>query len=582
MKYISTRKCSLHINPMSALRLGIVCLAIFAPLHRSTSDVVAQSACFVLQDRDTHTISGVVNSYYPGSTTAIAGSTSISIGPGRGAGQSIQSGDLLVVIQMQDAFIDYSNNSAYGSGGTSGSGYTDPNNVGRYEYVVAASAVDYSTGGVLSISGVGAGDGLLYTYSDADASLTGGQRRFQVVLVPGYLNAILGGSITALPWDGSTGGIAILEVVNDLNFNGNAIYADTMGFRGGGGRQLAGSTGLPDTDFRTSSTLPTNGSKGEGIAGTPRYVFSAGAVLDTTPPTGTDGYPDGSHARGAPGNAGGGGTDGNPPANDENSGGGGGGNGGAGGQGGFSWNSAKDVGGRGGAAFIEAAADRMVLGGGGGSGTTNNGTGTPANGVGSSGAPGGGGVFLRLGQSSGTGSITANGASSLDVERDSTGGGGAGGSIVAVAELSNAFSNLSIFAAGGDAGDAWPLEPPGGDPGERHGPGGGGGGGAIFLSSTASAINVNGGTNGTTTDVNDPFGAQPGSAGITSTSISTGDIPGVPPGYVCYTPTSVHLVAFEATSSHADVKLAVAAFLLIALVLALVRRLQRRLALASR
>ena len=50
-----------------------------------------------------------------------------------------------------------------------------------------------------------------------------------------------------------------------------------------------------------------------------------------------EGYPGGSYARGAPGNAGGGATDSNPTANDQNAGGGGGGNGGAGGRGGNGW-----------------------------------------------------------------------------------------------------------------------------------------------------------------------------------------------------------------------------------------------------
>jgi hypothetical protein len=408
---------------------------------------------------------------------------------------------------------------------------------------------------------------LLNTYTNADATVTEGQRRFQVILVPAYLNAVLGGMVTASPWDGATGGIAALEVVNNLDFNGGAIAVDGMGFRGGGGRQLTGAPGLPDTDYRTSSTLAANGNKGEGIAGTPRYVFSAGAVIDTLPPVGTDGYPDGSHARGAPGNAAGGGTDGNPPANDQNTGGGGGGNGGAGGRGGFAWSSIDNTGGRGGAAFAEAAAGRVVLGGGGGAGTTNNGTGTPANGVASSGAAGGGAVILRLGDSSGVGAISANGASSLDVERDSTGGGGSGGSIVAVAELSDAFINLSLSATGGDGGLAWPLQPPLPYPGDRHGPGGGGGGGVVFLSGAAASLDVSGGANGTTTSGNDPYGAQPGAAGLSNTGITSADVPGVPPGFICYTPTAVKLVGFRAASTGEPVIMALAGLALVALIL---------------
>jgi len=131
-------------------------------------------------------------------------------------------------------------------------------------------------------------------------------------------------------------------------------------------------------------------------------------------------YPNGSMARGAPGNAGGGGTDGNPDANDQNSGGGGGGNGGTGGLGGFSWNTILSVGGFGGDAFTVAAPDRLVLGGGGGAGTRNN---TPLVAAASSGGVGGGMVMIRAGTLSGTGSIVANGGSGIVPLNDGSGGG---------------------------------------------------------------------------------------------------------------------------------------------------------------
>lgn len=517
------------------------------PFLNLVGNAQAQGICFTLRDQDTHQISGVINSYYPGTANASAGATTISVGPGQGAGQSIQSGDLLLVIQMQDATIDSSNTSAYGSGGTNGSGYTDPGNSGRYEFVVAASGVDYAAGGTLSITGAGTGNSLLYSYTNANGSTTSGQRRFQVVLVPAYLNADLTGDLSASPWNGATGGVFALEVVNSLSFNGYAINVNEAGFRGGGGRQLGGSSSTANTDYRNRSTRNAHGSKGEGIAGTPRYVFFGGAVVNTNPPAG-DGYPSGSQARGAPGNAGGGGSDGHPSANDENSGGGGGGNGGAGGQGGYSWRSALDVGGRGGAAFAEVAPGRLVLGGGGGAGTTNNGTGTPGSGAASSGAAGGGVVILRLGGVGGTGSVSANGGTSLDVLNDSTGGGGAGGSIVAVSPDLTAFNALTFSAIGGNGGLAWPLQPPGGYPGERHGPGGGGGGGVIYLSGSAASTDVSGGLNGTTTNVNDAYGALPGAEGIVG-SASVSDIPGVPAGFECYTPTAINLTDFRAGSS---------------------------------
>src|ERR1700716_4334051 len=50
-------------------------------------------------------LAGVINTYYPGVGTAAAGATSISVGAidPDGAATPIASGDLLLVIQMQDA-----------------------------------------------------------------------------------------------------------------------------------------------------------------------------------------------------------------------------------------------------------------------------------------------------------------------------------------------------------------------------------------------------------------------------------------------------------------------------------------------
>ena len=92
--------------------------------------------------------------------------------------------------------------------------------------------------------------------------------------------------------------------------------------RGGGVRQLSGGSGGTTTDYVNLASNPFHGSKGEGIAGTPRYIFNGTSVVDT----GVEGYPNGSFARGAPGNAGGGGTDSDISANQMNSGGGGGAN----------------------------------------------------------------------------------------------------------------------------------------------------------------------------------------------------------------------------------------------------------------
>lgn len=488
------------------------------------------------------TLTGVVNAYFPGTATANAGTTSIQLGTSRGAATPIASGNLLLVIQMQDAAIDSDNDSGYGDGvaGGAASGYTNANNVGRYEFVRATNAVPVG-GGTVTIIGTGTGSGLLNTYTNAAATATQGQRRFQVVRVPQYTVAVLSSGLTAAAWNGASGGILAIDVSQQMTLGGT-VSVNGLGFRPAPGLQQAGAAGGLDTDYRNLASLPFHGAKGEGIAGTPRYLYDAatGTVVDT----GVEGYPNGSTARGAPGTAGGGGTDGNPAVNDENAGGGGGGNGGAGGIGGNSWTSNLVNGGFGGAAFSQVATNRLVLGGGGGSGTRNNTPGVVAAG---SGAAGGGIVFIRARTIAGTGTITANGASAFnDTLNDGAGGGGAGGSIL-ISTLTGNLTGLTVRANGGRGGDAWRTEPPNGTPGERHGPGGGGSGGIIRLSSAAGTLSVTGGANGITTTANDAFGATPGGNGASVTNITAVQIPGIQSGAQC-TPTVVRLKSFEATS----------------------------------
>ena len=59
-------------------------------------------------------LTGIVNTYYPGLATATAGSTTITLGPATGASTPIAIGDLLLVVQMQDAAINSTNTGAYG------------------------------------------------------------------------------------------------------------------------------------------------------------------------------------------------------------------------------------------------------------------------------------------------------------------------------------------------------------------------------------------------------------------------------------------------------------------------------------
>jgi len=152
-------------------------------------------------------ISGVLNSYYPGTADVAAGATSIPVGPARsGGGPAIAKGDVLLIVQMQGADLDGSNDERYGDGvgtaNTSGdtvvystaNAYAGGNlaanfSAGIYEYVTAKGPV---AAGLVPIS-----TGLVNNYYSAPFGPQG-QRRFQVIRVPQYSSATLSGTVTAL------------------------------------------------------------------------------------------------------------------------------------------------------------------------------------------------------------------------------------------------------------------------------------------------------------------------------------------------------------------------------------------------
>jgi hypothetical protein len=452
----------------------------------------------------TTNISTFPNTYYTGQQTTLnAGETSIDLNPADYGATPINNGDILLIIQMQGAQIDTTNTTAYGSG-VPGlmSGYLNNANLtaGHMECVVALNAVPAS-GGTLLFS-----PALAHSYQNA-AYGTDGQYRYQVIHIPTYYDLILGSTITAPKWNGFAGGLLALNVVNELNLNGQTIDASGAGFRGGGAIQLNGGTGSR-TDVVALSTNNAGASKGEGIVGTPLFINNNGSLVST----GVEGYPNGSFDRGAPGNAGGGGTDGNPLNNAENSGGGGGGNGGPGGNGGNSYGSNVAVGGVGGAVFGQNSSSRLVMGGGGGAGTTNNATGIPAGGFASSGAAGGGIVIISAGRLTNSGTIDVSGASAnTTVLNDASGGGGAGGSVLIYA--GSGHSGLTVLANGGNGGNN------NGGASGPHGPGGGGGGGVIYSNRTLNAASsVNPGLPGTTNGgIN--YGAVAGTSGVFATGV---------------------------------------------------------------
>lgn len=459
---------------------------------------------------------GVVNTYYPGAASVAAGASSITLGASAGAAAAIAENDLLLIVQMQDENINTTNTASYGT-------VSGTPTAGRYEYAVASGPV---SGGVLPLKAA-----LTYGYTAA-AYGANGQKTFQVIRVPVYSSATLPASgLTAQAWNGSVGGVLAVDVTGALNLNSAVVDVSGKGFRGGASRNSTSGAGA-NTDYLTLFSNLANGAKGEGIAGTPRIVLTEPSTLTDT---GVEGYPGGSFARGAPGNAGGGATDRNPAANDQNPGGGGGGNGGAGGMGGIGWcptfNAASaplygcgpNSGGFGGAAVNGLGASKLTMGGGGGAGTTNNATGL-LGGLSTSGAAGGGMIFIRAGSFTGTATFNANGSDANNtVRNDGNGGGGAGGAVMLLA--SSGMGGATVNVKGGKGGDN--LVPPG-STSNPHGPGGGGGGG-YALTSGGAVCNAAAGNNGVTYQAGVLFGAYgalPGAAGVCNSALTSGAISG--------------------------------------------------------
>ena len=263
-------------------------------------------------------LTGTVNSYYPGSVSVAAGAKSITLGPATGgpAGTpaAIAAGNLLLVIQMQDASITTSDTVTYGNGST-GQGFSALNNTGNFEYVTATNTVPVG-GGTLNLTGSGGGGGLVFGYDAAAATGTKGQSTFQVIVVPQYTTATLAASGLAAPaWNGSTGGVLALDTSSTLTLNGATVVMDGLGFRGGAGLQMSGipATAPPilptTTDFvqwapATYAAAGGTGNgqagwdapKGEGIAGTPAWLEES--VSGTMEPVSTGtGYPSGSYGQ---------------------------------------------------------------------------------------------------------------------------------------------------------------------------------------------------------------------------------------------------------------------------------------------
>jgi uncharacterized repeat protein (TIGR01451 family) len=495
----------------------------------------------------------VANGYFQGNGNLPAGTTTLTLGAQSGDTTAVGVGDKLLIVQMQGAGINTSDNNCYGDGlGPC----TDTNTraigsdraqghlvdvdftAGRYEYVrvtsVASSVVSFAPA-------------LSFAYTQASPDTTIGQRRYQVIRVPQYSALTISGSVRPLRWNGLVGGITAIDVAGAVNFSGAGphVNASGTGFRTGYGERGPVTNG--DRQFVANAealTLLRDTTKGEGIAGTPRHMWIAtDPLLASLSLTGasftnpdlnanTQGYPGGDYGRGAPGNAGGGGIN-------HNSAGGGGGNGGKGGAGGatYSGDGSRDVGGYGGAPLAQSGLidiNRLAMGGGGGAGDVNGGGTETSNPYEGPGGVGGGLVFINAGSAGTGGYLASNGTTGPVSYFDAAGGGGAGGSIRLIMGSGTNLVRMQADGAQGGMHDAAGL------PTHCSGSGGGGGGGVLIANTGIGAgSSANAGLQGANPPDN-PVNCQ-GDAGEVGAFIPSGSSVqvGVQPGYQCLPVLSV-------------------------------------------
>ncbi len=479
-------------------------------------------------------------------SNATAGTSTIAVASTAG----LAAGDLLFIMQAQGALVNDSTND-----------FGNPND---------ALPNDTSSGKVHKYNGAGNNEfaeinsisGNIITLNCAlSDSFRGSPNatdiKAQIIRVPRYTTLSLSGagSITCNTWNGSTGGVVVVEVQGNTTLAaGTSINTTAKGFRGGSPLRATG-FGSTSTGHNYGSPGSNNGAhKGESIVGdTNQYkkqapVASIGTNFDnasywwnSTPLA---------ICKANVANGGGGGDA-------MNCGGGGGSNGGSvslwNGMGNPDatytaiWNfesttpangtvrpTSSSGGGRGGYAFsanststadptangptnsiwggdnrhndggwggtpLDYSTGKIFLGGGGGAGDGNDGR--------ASGGGNGGGIIylMSYGTVTGAGQIISDGGSPLPTSSfgsgvngdDGAGGGGGGGAI-----LINSVGTISLTAA-------TPISAQGGKGGDNnyggisttncYGPGGGGGGGYVAFSNVVAGTNINAGANGLVT-----------------------------------------------------------------------------------
>jgi gliding motility-associated-like protein len=296
------------------------------------------------------------------------------------------------------------------------------------------------------------------------------------------------GEYTCLPWNGTTGGVLVLNaqtinLLDDIEISGT-------GFRRGE-YTSSNYTNCTENNFNYPSSSGIAGEKGESITSVSQNI---------------------SKGKGSPAAGGGGGVS-------NNSGGAGGGNGGSGGYGGYQTDSCanapfdnRGIGGR--SLTNSTSIDKIFMGSGGGAGHAaglSTGSYTDGN---------GGGIAIIIAntfRSNGL-KIFANGSDGRICNtafcNDGMSGGGAGGTVLFY--VNQVIDNVTVETKGGNGANMTGSILQGG----KAGPGGGGGAGVFFFNQSAMPGNfthtATGGNSGViTADANNPSGATAGTNGVT-------------------------------------------------------------------
>ncbi|MDW3649807.1 MAG: T9SS type A sorting domain-containing protein [Bacteroidia bacterium] len=378
--------------------------------------------------------------------------------------------DRVMLIQMKGAQMDESNSSNFGD-------ITNLNNAGSFEIATVCDVV---------------GNDVLFSYEIKNSynPSSASNPRLQLVKVYSATDETVNATLTASPWNGSTGGVLVLELSGTLTLNAD-IDLSGRGFRGA---EAFSST------YACSFAVESNGFF---------YDFAGGAARGAEKGEGIANFiTNKEYGKGKQISGGGGG-------NDHNTGGGGGSNYGTGGNGGSRttgfFSCQGDHPGLGGSALsgqgYSVANPRVYFGGGGGAGHDNNGDADDA-------GDGGGIVIIIANQIEGNGNaILANGTDALITGGDGAAGGGAGGSIL-LSVNGYGTTALHVEATGGNGANTTI---------NCEGPGGGGGGGAIWVSTALGGMvtsDVTGGNNGTATACAATNGATAGGNGAVLTALA--------------------------------------------------------------